>query len=170
MDRNNKSLWVPDTTCRFVHAKQHQNDKSVWVQALIGVFSPCKTATLWQDLQVCMGTRPNLPFCACKTATIGTEIQVSMGSSPHVWFCALKTGTLELKLHASMGPTHDLSFCACKTAWLAPELLVSIGPSPHLWFLHAKECLLDKNNKSLWVPDLSCCFVHAKQHDQEWNT
>ena len=25
-----------------------------------------------------------------------------------------------------------------------------MGPSPHLWFLHAKQRLLDPNNKSLW--------------------
>ena len=38
LDRNNKSLWVPDLTCRFVHAKQrdlHQNDKSIWVPDFI---------------------------------------------------------------------------------------------------------------------------------------
>ena len=61
-----------------------------------------------------------------------------------------------------MGPRHIQSFCACKTACLAPELLVSIIPSPHQWFLHAKERLLDQNYKSLWVPDLTCRFVHKK--------
>ena len=54
---------------------------------------------------------------------------------------------------------------AFKTATLPPELLVSMGPSPPLWFLHAKQRLLDQNYKSLWVPDLNCRFVHAKQHD-----
>ena len=52
---------------------------------------------------------------------------------------------------------------ACKTAWLASELLVSMGPSPHVWFLEAKQRLFDRNNKSLWVPDLTCDFLHAKQ-------
>ena len=64
-----------------------------------------------------------------------------------------------------MGARHDLSFCACTTACLATELLVSMVPSLHLWFLHAKQRLLDKNYKSLWVPDLTCRFVHAKQRD-----
>ena len=64
-----------------------------------------------------------------------------------------------------MGPRHDMSFCAWKTAWLAPELLVYMGPSPHLRNLHAKQRLLDPNNKSLWVPDLTCPFVHAKHLD-----
>ena len=64
-----------------------------------------------------------------------------------------------------MGPRHDLSFCACTTACLASELLVSMGPSLHLCFLHAKQRLLDQNNKSLWVPDMTCLFVLAKQHE-----
>ena len=40
-----------------------------------------------------------------------------------------------------------------------------MGPSPHLWFLHAKQRLLALEYKSLWVPDLTCRFVHAKQRD-----
>ena len=59
-----------------------------------------------------------------------------------------------------MGPRHDLSFCACKTAWLASELLVSMSPISHVWFLDAKQRLLDRNNKSLWVPDITCRCVH----------
>ena len=50
-------------TCRFVHAKQRdlpQNDKSIWVPALICVFFQCKTAILGPDLQVCIGPRPHL--------------------------------------------------------------------------------------------------------------
>ena len=56
-------------------------------------------------------------------------------------------------------------FLAFKTATLAPELQVFMGPNPHLWFLHAKQRLLDQNYKSLWVPDLTCLFVLAKQRD-----
>ena len=62
-----------------------------------------------------------------------------------------------------------LWFCACKTATLAFELLVSMGPRPHLCFLHAKQRLLDQNNKSLWVPDITRRFVHAIQRDYNQN-
>ena len=65
LDQNNKSIWVPDLTCRFVHANQrdlHQNDKSIWVPAFICVFFSCKTATLGPDLQVCMSPRRHLWF------------------------------------------------------------------------------------------------------------
>ena len=58
---------------------------------------------------------------------------------------------------------------ACKTAWLASESLVSMGPSPHVWFLDAKQSLMDRNNKSLWVPDVTCRFVLVKQRDLHEN-
>ena len=68
-----------------------------------------------------------------------------------------------------MGPRLHLWFSACKTACLASELLVSMGLSPHVWVLDAKQRLMDRNNKSLWVPDIICRFVHAKQRDLHQN-
>ena len=65
-----------------------------------------------------------------------------------------------------MGTRHDLSFCICTTARLASELPVSMGPRLHLWIVIAKLRLLVQNYKSLWVPDLTCRFVHAKY--REW--
>ena len=62
-----------------------------------------------------------------------------MGSSPHLWFCACKTETVGL------------------------ELKVSVGPNLHLWFLYVKQRLLDQNNKSLWVLDMTCRLVHVQQ-------
>ena len=77
----------------------------------------------------------------CKTASFGPEQQVSIGTR------------------------HDLSFCACTTTFLASELPVSMGLRPHLWFLDAQQRLLEQKNKSLWVPDMKCPFVLAKQRD-----
>ena len=68
-----------------------------------------------------------------------------------------------------MGPCHDLSFCAYTTACLTSQLLASMGPRPHLWILVAKQRLLVHNYKPLWVPDLTCHFVHAKQRDLHQN-
>ena len=134
------------------------------------------------------GFQPSSVVLACKTAPFGQELQVSMGPSPHqccvhanrdFWnritslyvsqtssvAFACKTDTFWPELHVSIGLKPHLRFCACKTACLASELLVSKGPSPDLWFLDAKQRLLDLNNKSLWVPDITCHFVHAKQRD-----
>ena len=69
-----------------------------------------------------------------------------------------------------MGPRHDLSFCACKTAWLASELLVFMSPSPHVWSLDAKERLLDRINKSLCVPDITCLFCMQNSVISNWIT
>ena len=60
---------------------------------------------------------------------------------------------------------HSSVICAFKTATLAPELQVSMGPSPHLSVLLSKQRISDQNYKYLWVPDLTCHFVHAKQLD-----
>ena len=54
-----------------------------------------------------------------------------------------------------MVSSHHLWFCACKTATLGLELQVSVGPSPYQWSSDAKQRLLDPNNMSLWVPDLT---------------
>ena len=99
----------------------------------------CKTATYGPEQQVSMSPRHNLSFCACKTAWFAPEWQVYMGSSPH------------------------LCFFSCKTRSLWPDLQVCMGPRPHLWFLHTNQQLLDQNCMSLWVLELTCDFLNAKQ-------
>ena len=95
------------------------------------------------------------PLYSCKTAWFASVWQVYMGSSPHQCFFSRKTATLGPYLQVCIGPRPHLWFCTCKTATLELELQVSVGPRPHMWFLHAKQRLLDQNNKSLWVPDKS---------------
>ena len=140
---NYKSLWAPDFTCHFVQAK-HRNQRRI--------------------NKFLVGPRPHLSFCARKTVYLASELLVyGFQLSTVVFGC--KTATFGPEQQVSVGPRHHLSFCACKTEWLAQELLVSLGPSSHMWFLHAKQRLLNQINKSLWVQDLTCCFVHEKQRD-----
>ena len=115
LDRNNKSLCVPDITC---HLCRHYSVSST------------RNTCLYES-------QPLSLVFACKTVPFGAELQVSMVPRPH------------------------LSFCACKSACLASELLVSIGPRPHLWFCECKQRLYDQTYKSVWVPDLICCFEHT---------
>ena len=49
-----------------------------------------KTATFGAELQVFMGPRRDLPFCACKTAYLAPELLVSMCPSPHQWLLHVK--------------------------------------------------------------------------------
>ena len=118
-----------------------------------------KTATLGSDLQVCMGPRPHLSFSACETAWIAPEILVSICRSG---FC-MQNSALWTSIQVSMDTRPHLWLCACKTATLGLELQVSVGPRPHMWFLQAKQRLLEQNNKSLWIPDMTCRFVHVQE-------
>ena len=145
-----------------------------------------QNSDFWTSIQVSMSTRHNLSFCACKTAWWAPELPVSMCPSSHLWVLHAKQRILDQNykspwvpdlicgfcmqnidfwtgIQVSMGTRHNLSFCACKTAWLAPELPVSMCPSPRLWFLHAKQRPQGQNCMSLWVPDLTCDFLHANQ-------
>ena len=152
-------------------------------------FCACNTAWLASEILVSMGPNPYLwflhakqrlleqnykylcvpalicGFCIHNSAHSGPEFQVCTGPRLHLWFWAHITACLTQEYKDYMCSSLRLWFCACKTATLALELLVSMGPSPHLWFLHSKQRLLDPNNKSLWVPDITCPFVHAIQRD-----
>ena len=120
-------------------------------------FFPCKTATLWPDIQVCMGPRSHLwswadirvlstrikrlygfqpsPVVLCmQNSNFSTWITSLYGSQPSSEVFACKPAAFGPKLHVSMGTRTHPWFSACKTACLASELLVSMGPSPHLWF------------------------------------
>ena len=121
------------------------------IQALICGFCMQKSV-FWTRITSLYGSQ-NSPFILCmQNSVISTGITSLYGSQPSSVVFAFKTENFGPGLQVSKVPRHDLSFCACKKAWLAPELLVYMGPSPHLWFLHAKQRLLDKNYKSLWIP------------------
>ena len=96
LDTNNKSLWVPDITCRFVHEKQrdlHQNDKSILVPALICGFVHSKQRPLDQIACVIGSQTSPVIFCM-QTACLASNLLVSMGPRPYLCFCACKTATL----------------------------------------------------------------------------
>ena len=141
--QNNLSLWVPNLICGFCMQNSDfwSRITSIYVSQLSSVVFAYTTAHSGPEFQVCTGPRLHLWFWAHITACLTQEYKDYMCSSPRLWFCA------------------------CKTATLALELLVSMGPSPHLCFLLAKQRLLDPNNKSPLVPDITCRFVHAIQRD-----
>ena len=142
-------------------------------------FFSFKTATLRPDLQVCMGPILRLWFWAHITACLAQEYKVYIGCSPHLWFCACKTAWLAPEELVSMGSS---SFCMQKSDfWGRITTLYGSQTTPVVFcmqysvistritclylsqcFLHAKQLLFDQNYKSLWVPALTCCFVHEK--------
>ena len=136
-----------------------------------------------------MGPGNGLSFCAYTTAWLAPEILGSIGSSPHLWFCAFKTAALWPQLLVSMGPRPHLWFSACKTSCLASELLVSGSQTSPVDLCNRNGVLTtriaslylsqtssvhfcEQNSlpyKSLWVPDLTCGFVKAKQRPWHQN-
>ena len=131
-------------------------------QPLSVVFA-CKTAWFALEWQVYMGSSYHVWFCACKTATLGPAMQVCMGPRSHLWFWVHITSCLAQEYQDHMGPSLHLCFCAYKIETLWLELKVSLDPKPHLRFLYVKQPLLEQNNKSPWVPDMTCGFEHVQQ-------
>ena len=165
LNQNHKSLWVPDLTCRLVHAKLR--DIASELQGSMGPALICgfwmqnrvfwtKITSLYESqtspVVLCLqnsvisirvtslhGFLPSSVVFACKTASFGPELQVSMDPRPHQSFCVCKT---EWLAQVPMGPSRHLWFWAFKTATLEPKLHVSKGTWPHLWFCACKtECL-----------------------------
>ena len=111
---------------------------------------------LWTSIQVFMGTRPHLSFCACTRACIASEIQVSMGASPHHFFftakqrvwpviLCMKNRVISIRITSLYGSQPLSVAFACKPETFGAEFKVYLGPSPHLWFMYAKQCLVDQH-------------------------
>ena len=126
----------PRHSLSFVHEKQrdlHQNDKSIWVPAIICFFSPCKTVTLGPDLQVCIGPSPHLWFLYAKQRLLDLLTSLyGYQTSPAV-LCS-QTSVISTRNTSFYGfqPTSVVLYM--KTAALGPDLQVCVGPRPHLWF------------------------------------
>ena len=174
----------------FLHAKQ---DFWIWIINLCWSQSSPMVLCMQNNLisirnTSLYGTLPSSAVFACQTAALGPEWQESMGPWPHLWFFVFKEATLEPELQVSIGPSpHLWLFHAKQDFWIWIINLYGSQTSPMvLWMqisvisnrntsLHgsqtssevfqAKQRLLDQNYKSLWVPDLTCHFVHAKQRD-----
>ena len=94
-------------------------------------------------------------------SVISTRIPSLHGSQPLSVVLCIQKSDIRTRIACLYGSQTSLVCCACKTACLESELLVSMDSSPHLSFSDAKHRLLDQNNKSLWVPDITCRCVHA---------
>ena len=98
-----------------------------------------------------------------------TRITSLYGSQTWPVILCMYNSVLNIRITSLYGTQPSSVVFARKPVWLASESLVSMGPSPHDWFLDAKQRLLDRNNKSLWVPNMTCRCVHEKQRDQHLN-
>ena len=152
-------------------------------------FCACTTAGLTSELLVFMGPSPLQRFLAHITSCLAQESIDYIGSRTQLcvffmqnsdfmtWLTSLygsQTSSVVLSTHNSV-----LSTRINRLYWFQPAPVVLCmknsafrtritslcGSKTHLWFLHAKQRLLDQNNKSLWVPDMTFRFVHVQQRD-----
>ena len=151
----------------FMHAKQRLLDLN---RSLYGYQT--SPVILCIDNSV-ISTR-NTCLCGPQTSSVVLCMQNSDFRTRLASLYGSQTSSVVLSLHISVLSTRTKRlywfqpspvFFTSKRAGLASELLVSMGPSPHLWLLDAKQRLLDQNNKSLLVPDITYRFGHAKPRD-----
>ena len=172
LDQNYKSLWDPDLTCRFVHAKQrllYQNNLSLWAPALICCFF-IQNSDFWAWItSLYLSQTSPVAWCMhngviCTRMTspyefLPSPVVLCSQNGDH-WtritnLYGFHTSPVVLSMQYNVISTR-------MTCLYWSQLLVSMGPSPHLWFLHANQRLLDQKCMSLWVPELTCDFLHAK--------
>ena len=129
-------------------------------------FSPRIASHYGYDLKYKSLLVPHLTHVFCiQNCDFSPRVASHYGSQPSsVVLCTHNSGIIT-RINSLYESHTSPMFFAFKTAPLAPELQISMGPSPHLWFFQAKQRLLHQNYKFLWVPDLTCHFVRAKQRD-----
>ena len=76
LDPNNKSIWVPDITCRFVHAIQrdlHPNNLSLWVPPLtFGFFM--QNIYFWRRITSLYGSQTSPVVLCMQNSVINIRI------------------------------------------------------------------------------------------------
>ena len=132
-----------------------------------------------------MGHRYDLSFCACTTACLASELQISMGSTLQLWFLHAKQRLLDQNykslcildltcrfVHANSVISTSLygfqpsSVVLCiQNSDLRTKIACVYGSHTSPVIFHAKQRILDANNKSLRVPDITSRFVHAIRRD-----
>ena len=187
-----ESLWVPDLNlslcaCKttrltsellvcmgpslhlwFLHAKLRlydQNYKSLWVPALICCFFCIHNSVIMTRINSLYGSQTS-PVVVCmqnnEISTRKTSLHWSQPSS--VVFCMQNSVFWIRNTSLSGSQTSPMDFRIQNSAF-STRIASLNGAQPSSELFKAKQRLLDENYKSLWVPDLTCRSVHAKQRD-----
>ena len=156
---------MPALICGFVDSKQRpykHNCLCLWVPDLTCDFC-MQNSDLWTRITSLYGSHTWPVILCIYNSMISTRITRLYGFQPSSVVLWIQKSDLITTIACVYGSQTSPAIFAFKTALLASELIVFMGPSPHVWFLDAKQRLLDRINKSLWVPGITCRFVHAKQ-------
>ena len=160
------SMGLSPRLC-FLHAKQRLWTRitSLYGSQTSPVLLCMQNSVIWTKMTSSHGFQPSSVVLCMKNSDFRTRTtSLCRWIDPTCGFCMQNSDfwTRITSLYGSQ--TSPVIFCK-ENSVLASELLVSMGPNPHLWFLHSKQRLLDSNYKSLWVPDMTCRFVHTKQRN-----
>ena len=135
-----------------------------------------------------MGTRHDLSFCACRTVCLVSESPASMGPRPHLWVLIAKQRLLDQHTNLYGYQTSPVVLCMqncvisstitrlygfqpspvifCMQNSMPSIRIISLyGSQPSSVVFACKTETFGPNNKSLWVPEITCRFVHAIQID-----
>ena len=156
-------------------------------------FCPCKTETLGLEFKVSVSPKPHLwvlcmqnsDFRTSNTSLYGsqnspvilfmqkcvpsirmTSLYVSQPSS--VVLC-IQQSDFRTRLACHYGFQTSLVVLCMHYSVISTRLTCLYLSQPLSVVLHAKQRLLDRINKYLWVPDITCRFVHAKERDLNLN-
>ena len=160
----------PSPHLLFLHAKQlilDQNFRSLWVPALIcGVCMP--NSEFWPRITSFYASQTSPAILSTHNSVLSTRIDY-IGSNSHLSFSACKSAWLAPKLLVSMGPSHNLSFLCMQNSVISTCITSLYGSQPSSVVFACKTATFGPEYKSLWVPDLTCRFAHAKQRDLHQN-
>ena len=129
LHQNDKYIWVPAIICGFVYEKQRlwSSNTSLYGSQTSSVVLSTHNSVCSTRLSRPYGFQPSPSVLCMQNRDFRTRITgLCVSKTPPVLF-ACKTTTSGPEWQVSMGPRHDLSFCACTTACLASELLVSVS-------------------------------------------
>ena len=109
-----------------------------------------------------MDSSPHVWFCACKSATLAHELLVSVGPSPHLWYLHAKQRLLYE--HTSLYGFQTSTVASCiQNSVISTRITYFYGFQPSSVVLCIQNSDLRTKIACLWVPDLTCDFLHAKQ-------
>ena len=138
-----KSLWVPDITCRFVHEKprdQHLNYLSLCVPALISGFC-MQNSAFWTRITSLHRSQTKSVLLSTHNWVLSTRIKGLYWFQPSPVVLCMQISDFSTWITSLYWSQPSSVVFACKTATFGPAY------------------------KSLWVPDLTCGFVHTKKLD-----
>ena len=120
----------------------HQNDKSIWVPALICVFFSIHNSDFRTSLTSLYGSQTSSVVLSTHNSVLSTRIKRLCGFQPSRVVLCMQISDFSTWITCLYGSQPSSVVFACKTATLGPHLQVCMCPRPHLCFwTHITTCL-----------------------------